>query len=294
MITTSSSAETFGLPVNQSIAFSNHKGDLKERLKKQQLKMLEPFVPLLKQFLDPGEAVLLALRGCSPMSFMEQFTSGWMIYYIKRCVLVVTDRRILHFPARSNYSPRHSIAQIRYGDVDTITASTFLSRKFTVKYKNGEKEVFLYVKETPKLKAVLNEVRMSGQQPTTYGTRHHLCPNCTAPLLTGEYLCPSCKLEFKNERKARNLSILYPGGGYFYTGHPFLGIGDAIVETFLIAMVLTALVNLATGAEGDAALPGVVLFGVILLIEKLYTVYHAKHYVKEYIPMDKEIQPLRR
>jgi hypothetical protein len=225
---------------------------------------------------------------------MEPFTSGWMIYYIKRCVLVVTDRRILHFPAKSNYSPRHSIAQIRYGDVDTIMASTFLSRKFTVKYKNGKKEVFLYVKETPKLKAVLNEVRMSGQQPTTYGTRHHLCPNCTAPLLTGEYLCPSCKLEFKNERKARNLSILYPGGGYFYTGHPFLGIGDAIVETFLIAMVLTALVNLATGAEGDAALPGVVLFGVILLIEKLYTVYHAKHYVKEYIPLDKEIQPLRR
>lgn len=294
MIASSSPAETFGLPVNQSVAFSNHKGDFKERLKKRQLKMLEPFVTLLKQFLEPGEEVLLAMRGCSPMSFMEQFTSGWIIYYIKRCVLIVTDRRILHFPARSNYSPRHSIAQVRYGDVDEIKLSTFLSRKFTVKYKNGSKEVFLYVKETPKLKAVLSGIRMASQQPTAYGVRHHLCPKCAAPLTVGEYLCPSCKLEFKNEKKARTLSILVPGGGYFYTNHPYLGALDAVVETILIALVLLSLVELATGAENGEALPGVIFFGVILLLEKLYTVYHAQHYVKEYIPVEKEVQPQRR
>jgi hypothetical protein len=294
MITTASSAETFGLPINQSVAFSNHKGDFKERLRKRQLKMLKPFVPLLKQFLEPGEDVLLALRGCSPLSFLEQFTSGWTIYYIKRCVLVVTNRRILHFPAKGNYAPRHSIAQIRYGDVDTIAPSTFLSRKFTVKYKNGMKETFLYVKDTAKLKAVLNEIRMVSQQPTTFGIRHHLCPKCTAPLKVGEYLCPACKLEFKNEQKARNLSILVPGGGYFYTGHPVMGIGDAIVETLLIFMVLSALVNLVTGAEGGSPLPALAVFSLILFLEKLYTVYHAMHYVKEYIPVEENIQPLRR
>lgn len=161
-----SSAATFGRPINQSIAFSNHKGEFKEHVRKQPLKMLEPLTPLLKQFLDTGEEVLLAMRGCSPMSFLEQFISAWIVYYIKRRVLVVTDLRIVLFPDKGNYSPRHSIAQIRYGDVDTITASMFLSRKFTVKYKNGSKDVFLYVKETPKLKAVLNEARMAAQPPT--------------------------------------------------------------------------------------------------------------------------------
>lgn len=291
---TASSTETFGLPVNQAIAFSNHKGEFKERLKKQQLKTLEPFAPLLKQFLEPGEEVLLAMRGCSPMSFMEQFTSGWVIYYIKRCVLVMTDRRILHFPAKGNFAPRHSIAQIRFGDVEAIAPSSFLSRKFTVKYKNGSKEVFQYVKDTKKMKTVLDGITMAAQQPTAFGIRHHLCPKCTAPLTIGEYLCPSCRLEFKNERKARNLSIIYPGGGYFYTNHPYLGIGDAIVETFLIAMVLMSTVGLATGAEGSAGLFGVVFFGFILVLEKLYTVYHAKHYVKEYIPVEKEIRPVRK
>ncbi len=295
MNTTASSAETFGLPLNQATAFSNHKGEFKERLKKKQLKMLEPFAPLLKQFLEPGEEMLLALQGCSPMSFMEQFTGGWMVYYIKRCVLVVTDRRILHFPTKGSYVPRHSIAQIRYGDVDEIKPSTFLSRKFLVKYKNGKKETFLQVKDSPKLKAVLNDVRMTAQQPTTYGIRHHLCPKCTAPLTVGQYVCPSCKLEFKNEQKARNLSILLPGGGYFYTGHPVIGVADAIVETVLIVLIVTGVVNLVTGAEeNEVAVAQVVIFSIALFIEKLYTVFHAKHYVKEYLPVDKEIQPLRR
>ncbi len=26
----------------------------------------------------------------------------------------------------------------------------------------------------------------------------------------------------------RKISIIYPGGGYFYTGHPFLGLRDAL------------------------------------------------------------------
>lgn len=294
MISTSSSAETFGLPVNQQTAFSNHKGMFKERIKKQQIKMLKAYAPLLKQFLEPGEEVLLAMRGCSPMSFMEQFTTGWIIYYLKRCMLVVTDRRILHFPAKGNYSPRHSIAQIRYGDVDEIKPSTFLGRKFIVKYKNGKKETFLYVKDMPKLKAVLSGIRMAGFQPSTLGSRHHLCPKCMAPLTPGEYVCTSCRLEFKNERKARFLSILFPGGGYFYTGHPFLGLGDAIIETVLIFLVAMALLNVAIGAETSVWIPQVVLFGIVLFLEKLYTIFHAKHYVKEYIPLDKEIQPLKR
>jgi hypothetical protein len=283
-----------GFLINQSIAFSNHKGVFKERLKKQQLKILKPITPLLKQFLEPGEEVLLAMRGCSPMSFMEQFTTGWIIYYIKRCVLVVTNQRILHFPTKQNYSPRHSIAQIRFGDVDTIKPSTFLGRKFTVNYKNGSKETFLYVKDMKKFKAVLNDIRMAAQQPTSYGIRHHLCPKCTAPLVVGEYFCPSCKIEFKNEKKAQMLSILIPGGGYFYTGHHILGIVDAIIETSFIVMLISGLVNLVSGAESEAGLPIVIIFGLLLFLEKLYTVFHAKHYVKEYIPVDTEIQPLRR
>ena len=293
MTTPFSSAETYGLPINTESAFSNKKGEFKERIKKQQLNILKDYVPRLKQFLEPGEEVLLAMRGCSPMTSMQQFTSGWMIYYVKRCTLVVTNRRIMHFPAKKDFSPRQSIAQILYGDVEEIKPSAFLSR-FTVKYKNGSKETFLYVKESAKLKSILPAIQLTGQQPTTIGARHHLCPKCNAVLTPGVYACSSCRLEFKNEQRARKLSIIYPGGGYFYTNHPFLGAGDAIVEAILISMVLMGLVNMLSGVYDTAAgLFQVVFFGFILVLEKLYSVYHAKHYVKEYIPVEKDVRPMK-
>ena len=110
MITTASAAETFGLPINQATAFSDKKGNFKEKIKKRNIKMLKDYVPLLKQFLEPDEEILLLMRGYSPMTSMEQFTTGWLVYYIKRCTLVVTNQRILHFPAKKDLSPQHFIA----------------------------------------------------------------------------------------------------------------------------------------------------------------------------------------
>ena len=91
-------AEMTGLPINEAIAFSNKKGVFKEGIKKKQLSILQDYEALLKQFLEPGEEILLAMRGCSPMTTLEQLTMGWYASYLKRCVFVVTNRRILHFP----------------------------------------------------------------------------------------------------------------------------------------------------------------------------------------------------
>ncbi len=293
MIKPASTAETYGLLINRETAFSDKKGRFKERIRKQQLEMLKNYVPLLKQFLEPGEIILLAMRGCSPMTTMERITTGSTIYYLKRCTLVVTERRILHFPAKRDFSPRHSISQIRYGDVEKIKPSVLLGR-FTVKYKSAAKETFLSVKQSAKLKSILPALKSAGQRPTAIGVRQHLCPKCRAALTPGVYVCSSCKLEFKNERRARNISILYPGGGYFYTNHPFMGTVDAIVETGLIAMVILGFVNMRSGApdQADGWLQ-VIFFGFMIILEKLYSLYHAKHYVKEYLPVEKDIRPLK-
>jgi len=108
------------------------------------------------------------------------------------------------------------------------------------------------------------------------------------------YVCSSCRLEFKNAARARTLSLIYPGGGYFYTDHPLLGAGDAVVETFLLFMVLMGLVNTLSGVpEKSEGLFQFIFFGFILILEKLYSVYHAKHYVKEFIPREKDVRPLK-
>lgn len=285
-------AELPGLPINEAVAFSNKKGEFREGIRKKQLSMLRDYEALLKQFLEPGEWILLAMRGCSPMTALEQLTTGWSATYLKRCTFVVTDRRILHFPSKSDYKPRHSISQIRFGDVEEIRPSSFFGR-FKVIYKDGKKEIFNYVQNIAKLKAVLPGLQLLGQPATQVRARHHLCPRCTAPLPARVYTCTACALEFKNEKRARTLSLLIPGGGYFYTNHPLLGVQDFLVESFLIVMVLISAFNwLGSDAAGNTAV--FVLFSLVLILEKFYTVYHAKHYVREYIPVDVNFEPRRR
>jgi len=286
--------ETFGLPVNQESAFSTPKGEFRERVKKTQLKALRKYQELLKQFLEPGEEIHLVMQGCSPLSLMEQLTMGRLIYFIRRCTLVVTNKRILHFPATADFSPRHSVAQIRYGDVETIKPSGFLGSRFTVKYRNGVKETFLYVKQSRKLKAILPKLKLAGEPASLFRGRHHLCPRCTVPLEPGVYKCWKCGLEFKSMKTAMALSILLPGGGYFYTGHPFLGIGGAVAEIILLVIAGLSLFSVLFGtADPVGNLVLLAVFGAVFVFEKLLTVYHARHFVKEYIPVDKDFQPLR-
>lgn len=285
-------AEIAGLPINQAIAFSNKKGEFKERIKKKQLAMLQDYAALLKQFLEPGEEILLAMRGCSPVSWLEQLTTGWIVFRLKRCSLFVTNRRILHFPSKSDFKPRHSISQMRFGDMEEIKPSPFFGR-FTVRYKDGKKEIFNYMKDLAKFKAILPGLQLQGQPASQVRSRHHLCPQCTSPLASGDYTCKACSLEFKNEKKARTLSILIPGGGYFYTKHPLLGIQDFLIETFLIVMTVSAAFDMINNDYAGAQTFVFVFFTMFLIIEKLYTVYHAQHYVREYIPLSTDFEPRR-
>jgi hypothetical protein len=274
------------LPINNEICFSNHKEEFKEKIMKAQTKTLAKFASFLRPLLEPGEEIWLGVEANSPMSFLEQWTTGWVIYYLKRCVFIFTNRRVLHFPTKRDFTPRQSVSQIRYGDIEEFKLSGFLGRVLKIEYKSGRKEKFYYIKsrEFKKLKTLQQLFIKS--QPSNVGERHFLCPRCATPLVKDIFSCPNCHLEFKNAKDAIRLSILLPGGGYFYTRHPLLGIMDAITEGLLIIFLLANVV----GALRRIELWGPVLFVAILLFfEKLITIYHAKHYVSEYIPIDTNI-----
>jgi hypothetical protein len=279
--------EAFGLPVNSDISFTTYKNKPHKGTMNRQLKILRDFAPILKQLLKPDETILLVVKASSPMSLFEQLTTGWMIYYLKRCVLIFTNKRILHFPTKPNFAPKVSVAQILYGDIVEAKVSGFFGRVLKLKYKSGNKESFNYVQpaDFKKLKAILPSLPKEGQ-PSEVSERHYLCPGCRGRLLKGRFNCPTCQLKFKDGERAMTLSILYPGGGYFYTGHPFLGVGDAIVETILLILVIAGLVHVLMGDGGPEPWASVALYGVALIIEKAETIYHAKHYIDEYIPLE--------
>lgn len=137
------------------------------------------------------------------------------------------------------------------------------------------------------MRILLNNGRQQGHQ-TPYQQRTHLCPRCTSPLVEGIFSCPQCSLEFKNRQKAKKVSIIYPGGGYFYTRHFFLGIGDAVAETYLTLLVLIALYNVILGYTSN--IPVMAFIALILLIEKAISVYECNHFIAEYIPTQRRVE----
>lgn len=277
---------TPALPLDTDVLFTNHKNVRKKAIEKRQARLLKR-VSFLRPFLKEDERILLVTTACSPMNLLEWMLTGWMIVYLKRALLVFTNKRVLHIPTRTNYSWRHSIAQILYGDCKEIRLRWGNLR---VQYRDGRKEQFPYVasSERKKIRSLVEGLPLAGEQSQTPG-RTFLCPRCATRLFPGGKSCTNCHLEFKSREEARKISLLLPGGGYFYTRHPWLGAGDAFVELFLMVALFSAAWNALRGVPGAAA--GGVVWAVLLGIEKAITVYHANHYVDEFIPKDRTIEP---
>ncbi len=275
-----------GIPVDRNIIFSNHKNTYKQRVEKRQIGLIHK-IQFLKSLFQVNEKILLVTTVCSPMSIMEQFLTGWIVYYLKRSLFVLTNKRIFHIPTTFNYSYRNSIAQITYGDCQAMKLK---GRTLVVEYNDGRKENFYYIagKERKKLQALLKTTPLEGVKSKA-GGRVHLCPRCTKELIADEYTCSNCHLEFKSKAEAKRISIVYPGGGYFYTRHLWLGIGDAITESILLLFVVVSLVD---ALQGDKGFSSFIVFSIVLATEKLITVYHSNHFIKEYIPKEKEIKPI--
>ncbi len=279
-------AEALGFNADTSIMFSDRKGRYRKGVERRQRKLAAK-MPALSRFLRPDEQALMLATGCSPMSLGEQLFSGSMIMYLKRAMLVVTDKRILHIPTNYNYTYCNRIAEICYGD---CTAIELKGRTLHVQYREGRKEKFPYIAgaDRARLKALFRKLPLEGQASAT-AHRTHLCPRCLQALQEENYTCASCRLEFKSPAEGRKVALLWPGGGYFFTGHPVLGTLDAIAEAVLVIAVVTAVADTLDGIP--LMMSGLPFFAAALLAEKAISVLHTNHLLKEFIPREKMLEP---
>ncbi|MBN1796096.1 MAG: hypothetical protein JW804_05435 [Sedimentisphaerales bacterium] len=266
-------------PVNEQVIFSNRKGIYNSGTARRQRKLLGK-IDFIKPFLQQDEEILLVTTGCSPISLLEQLITGWIIVYLKQSFFIFTNKRIFHVPAQG-LKYKSKIAQILYADCQELKMR---GSSLSAKYWNGQKERFIINGlERRKIKSLLKETILEGFHSNAKG-RVHLCPNCTTELTKDRYICDICGLEFKDEKEGRKISITYPGGGYFYTHHWWLGISDAFVETILAATIVT---NIIQGLLGSVeALIAAFAVGMVLAVEKAITIFHCNHFIKEYIPKE--------
>ncbi len=270
----------FGLPVDTGILFANHKGVYQRGIEKNKTKLLKK-LGFLAQFLDADEKIVFVTTGCSPYSTFEQLTMGALwVAILKRSLFVFTNKRLFHIPTTWALDDRGSVAQILYQDCKRLQVS---GSGLVAEYHTGKKDRFPNIpRRDRQIIKHFQFVTGESDQRSEVSQRNHLCPNCSQVLPARTVTCPSCGLEFKSRAKALTRSIVLPGGGYFYTGHPFLGACDALGEGYLVILNLVVLfAGLLGDAEAMATLP---VFLVLLAGEKIGTVYHSNSFLKEFIP----------
>ena len=278
-------SHVFDLPVDRDIMFADHKGKYKKKIEKQQRDLIVK-IPFIKPFLDPDENILLITTGYSIVDTLDQILTAWVFIYLKRSLFIFTNKRIFHIPTTVRYGYRNSIAQILYSESQSIELK---GRTLVVKCNVcGTQDKFIGIrgKEKKKIRLLLEKVEFKGRfQPAS--ERAHLCPRCTKILKKGKYACPNCKLEFKSKSKLRSL---IPGLGYFYVRQPFLGVVNIIVELVLIGLLISSYFKLAQDIEAGSLY--LMLFGGLFVFEKLATMYHANHFIDEYVPELEGVKPL--
>ena len=283
--------ELYGLAVDTTILFSDHEGNYKRRIETHQRKLLVK-LSFLAPFLEPGERILHVISGCSPATFVEQLLTGVLLQPLKRSLFAVTNRRILHVPTTRGLRHRWSIAQIVYSDCRYIRMGW---ATLVVKYKSGRTEKFRGIgrRGRKKARALFKEVPLKGRTSPTM-ERSHLCPRCTKLLIKDYYACPNCSLEFKRRCWATMLSIIFPGGGYFYTRHPIIGIFEAVMETIVFLLLITATIafSLSSPSAPRGIVQAIVLCAMVLGFEKMVTALFSNKCVEDFIPKQRRVEVL--
>ena len=277
-----------GLSLRSDVMYTNHKGEEKARIRKRQEKLLRKLKPALQRVLVPEESILFIARAQSPLSMVEQLTAGWWTMLLAASALVVTNKRILFFPVKRDGSWRESVRSLQWGDVESVKPGGFLARNVAFKFRNGQKNTYTNFRRADAKKlgqiALVMVPAASGEPSASHGMAQ-LCPDCRNLLTAGVYNCSQCGLIFKNEKTMVWRSIFLPGGGYFYTGHPLVGLLPALAEIYFIFIIV---VIAATGLKSPDAVAGLIgaftVLAFIFALETAVTILHCWRYIREFIP----------
>jgi hypothetical protein len=288
-----------GILIREDVAFTNRKGVEKKSIRKRAEQALDKLQEPLRKILERDEAVLYIARATLLPGLFEQFFLGWYVAYLAPATLVLTNRRLLHLFVTRNGSWNRGVRSARWGDLESAKIKAVLSPKLHIKYRDGKKEVYWRVRSDDGKKIrLLLEVLLptAGGETSPALSMTSFCPECRTALIPGVYECPHCRLKFKDEQTLLRRSLLIPGGGFFYTGHAFLGTLHFLLELFLLLELVVwggASIGLwplkpspgQTHADREAALMAAVLFAILLALHKGAIARITRNLVRGFIPV---------
>jgi len=277
-----------GVSIRNDVLYTNSSGEEDAGIRKRSEKGLQKLHAALQRMLLPDEAVFYLARARSPLSILEQLTAAWWTRALAANAIVITNKRILFLPIKGDGSWRESVRAAHWGDLKEVKVKGLLVKNMTFLFHGDTSVTYTNfsradAKKIAAIAAVL--IPAAAGELTSAAGLIQLCPDCRHALTQGQYSCPGCGLIFKNEKSMVARSILLPGGGYFYTGHPLIAIIPAIVEGFLVLEVLALLVvGLASTKGMHNVFPALFVLALFWAVETGVTILHCRRYVRDFIP----------
>ncbi len=276
-----------GVPVRTDVAFTDKKGAEKKAIRKDAEKALKMLGPALQRLLARDEFVVYLAGGCAPMKPLEQYTFGYFAQFVSQVKLVFTNQRVLAFRINHDGKWRQSLRGCALGDLSSAQATGWLVGYLKLQYASGKKESYWAVKgrDKAKLQVLLPKLMDGGAQGHAQGMQP-LCPTCGAALTERQYACSGCGQKFRSEESLWWRTFI-PGAAYFYARQTGMGVLHAITDSFLslyfLLMVAGAFSVTAADKKQDVWIAvGFILF--LMLIERSIALFHARRFVREFIP----------
>jgi len=283
------------LSIREDVAFSDRQGKELPRLRKATEKTLSRLQEILPRMLQQREVVLYVSAAQAPISPLAQMFLGWQVYGFTRCVLVLTNLRLLRFRIHSkgwnSWIWDQGVQSVALGDIAGAQVKrSWISPQLALSYRDGRKETYwrLAIRDGKKLKTVLPALlQNSTGAVSAAGGMASLCPKCLAALTPNTYRCAQCGQMFKDEKTLRRY-LLVPGGEFFYVGQNHIGILHGLGQAAWLLVVLAVAASLVFGSHRlnlwQAAIPAAGV-AAILALHKMAGFLPCRQLVREFIPV---------
>jgi hypothetical protein len=264
------------LPVDAESLFPETRGFFAKRANAQRAKLLAKSAGTLRRVLQPGERIRYATLGMRYW-FWELYFAGWASYYHNQYLVALTDRRLLMLQVTSRGNPGDLKNQLRLEEIRGTKRKAFLSfaNPFTLFTSDG---ATLKLTRIPKRdRAVLTSLLPSGtpapRAPQAQSIEH-LCPSClrVVPGPVGTTLTcpePTCRIPFRDPRKAARLSAWIPGLGDLYLRHHLFGASEFLGSTVMLGLALVLLLMAVLGGEPAGWVAAAVAVPLLVAIPRL-------------------------
>jgi hypothetical protein len=278
------------VPTREDVLFANCKGEENARIREAAKERIGKLSAGLSKLLTKDEVVLYTAAASAPMNALETYTLGSMGRNASRVTLVFTQQRILAFRVDRQGNWRSSVRGCAYPDLSSTKIGGWLPRYLQLRFNSGTKISFGNLRrgEAKTLKQVLPMLQQSAAgQLSGKSDMVPYCPTCSAELTPRIYECGNCHQLFRNESSLWWRALI-PGGAYFYAKQGGLGTAHAIGDTFLTLYLLVVAGVVLSGATKDpnGTESALAYIFVLAALEKLIAVYHARRFIREFIPIE--------